>query len=429
MNIYRDIGRANDAFKKLEQNRFKCNFFTLKALLDHYVSMGDLVNVVNTFQAFKDNSIGYLNRHVMEAIIGLATNADRFEHRMLLQFLHSDEPEFKRAILYAIPKLVEHNQAMLVPDIIGAIHHNIDASVTRLFTEMARWGCNAEVYHHIWTKLDDMGFSIRSNLNAYKPALKGHSAELIKLILVEMHSSRDHHLQESCFEQLLKLACIDGLNELTEAINLMCGTYNVRPRLAFICDHIMPLLRKDLCYTKAVNVLCSTRIRAVDAIVAGTIGALSENDMSTAYYIASGKQVYLANDCIIRPLQKAYVSTKDTRRFVDFVCLITSRISKEYAFYLNTKETQATESTIADQRDRFVAKIIETTVLAQRSNTVENISLLDGFWHAGLNISDKQADNIRRRLKVKARSPIDTLLMKLSKTNADQQSTQPNIGE
>lgn len=130
--------------------------------------------------------------------------------------------------------------------------------------------------------------------------------------------------------------------------------------------------------------------------------------------------MYLANDCIIRPLQKAYVRTNDTSRFVDFVCLITSRISKEYAFYLNTKESQVTDSTIADQRNRFVAKIIETTVLAQRSNTVENISFLDGFWQAGLNISDKQADNIRRRLKVEARSPMDSLLVKLSKTNADQ---------
>lgn len=417
--MYRDIVKANDALIQLEENQFKCDFFTLKAFLDYYTSKGDIVNVINTFQEFKHNGIGYLNRHVMEAIIKLATNADVFDHRTLLQFFHSDESEFKRAILNAIPVLVERNHATLVPEIIGAINHNTGDSVNKLFTEMVRRHYDAEVYQRIWAKLDSMGFSIRSDVNAYKPALKGRSVELIKVILLEINLSPTHHLQDSYFEHLLMLSASDGVNELTKAINLMSGTYNVRPRLMFICKHIMPLLRKEMSHVDAVNVLCSTQIRSVDAVVAGIIAALTENDMSTAYYIASRNNVYLANDCIVEPLQRAYAKTKDVDRFIKFVCLIVQRISNEYGFLLSANKDQATKTHFLDQRRQFVARIVETTMLAQRSNIAENVNLLNGFLREDLAITSKQAENIRRKLKITAQSPIDQLLAMLSTINID----------
>lgn len=393
----------------METKGLRLNFATLKELTIYYLNKDDVQRVEEIFVLIKESDMVLLNRHVLDAILKISTSTTKTE---TLPFLHHLTPndEFKRAITDIIPKFVISNRSALLPKILGAVNHCTESSAEKLFKEMAEQGVSAKQFDRTWYNFKQIGFDIRSNISAYTPALHGQSSDLIKKILGAMHADPTVQLRQSHFRQLLKLEANRSVVDLINTIHLMCVIYKTRPHRDFIVSDILPLMRQTMTYPNALSKLQRTKLRIIDSIVACIIGALSENDMSTAHQIASNNAAYLAESYVIQPLQMAYRNTNDVDQFVRIVHLVADRITAENLYYVNGRRSKYTDSDVEEARDEFLGRIIRTTMRDQMPNIAENIRLLNGFLQLGLTISAKQSDGIRRALKIERDSEMGKLL-------------------
>lgn len=384
-------------------------------MLKYFIGKNDVKYVERTIELIKDSNMELLNRHVLQSILKLATG--NVNYQSLLSHLAPGD-EFQRAIIDIIPEFVECNRSAIIPEILGAIENNKAASAKYLFTEMSNRKCSAEEFDMVRRSFEKIGFDIKRNLDAYIPALRGQSYTLIVQILKAMQANPTKQLKPHHFDQLINLAGERGVVDLMAAINLMCTEYKIRPHREYISSIIMPLLRRTMTYRGALSKLRRTDIRLVDSIVASISGALSEDDMLTAHDIAKNSLVYLAIDCIVQPLQKAFQNTKDVHRFVQMVRLITERITAENLYHVNGRRIEYTESDVVKAQDEFLGKIIRSTMLAQRSNSADNSMLLKKFLQHGLRITERQSKYICRALQIQQSSEMGKLLSELTMTTA-----------
>lgn len=418
LRFFSDIDKVDDILKILEAKQLRLNFATLKELSNHYLNVNDVQNVEKIFVLIKESDMELLNRHVLQAILKLSTSSKDTKYRSLLHHLTADD-EFYRAISEFIPQFVKYHRSTLVAEILGVVNNDIAAAAKLLFKEMAVQQCSADEFNRTWRKFEEICFYMNSNINAYSPALYGQSSDLIKKILKTMYTKSTEKLRPSHFTQLLKLAADRNTSQLMDTLNLMCSTYKVRPRHEYIGTQILPLLRRTMTYPDALSKLRRTNIRFVDCILATVICLLNENDMLGAFNIATQNSAYLAKNYVIQPLQNAYRNTNDVDQFVQFVHLITERITAENLYHLSGRRTEYTELDVVKARDEFLGRIIRITMNDQKSNVDENIRLLRRFLQEGISISSKQADIIRVRLKVERSSDMDTLLEELTTMNLE----------
>lgn len=337
----------------------------------------------------------------------------------LIPFLVSNE-EFNRAIGKLMSEFVKCDKVELLPHIFKANDSKIDTNVKCMFTEMARANRPAAEYNNVWFELEEMNFHVRTHLEAYKPALQSQSSAIILEILQEMHSDPKEKLDESCFVQLMKLAADENRKKMNSVIDLMCTNYNIRPRLFFIASVIIPLLRKkDLDYVQIIGVLRKTKIRTADIILAGIQCALQENDLETAYLITTKYSACLADKTITIPLLKAYLSTQNVDAFVRLLRTIVDSITVTNLYHLKGASTQVTESDVVEEQERFLVQMIKKTLLAQRSNTPQNLRLLETLSKEGFCISSENLRSIRKLLNVAEGSDIDKAVKKLCTKQSD----------
>lgn len=398
--------------KKLEAKYLNLNVHTLCELLYYYIDKNDLSNVIDTLNQFNDNGIDCQNRHILNAMIQLS-EYELSDYKILLPYLVSNE-EFDRELAKLIPDFVSSGKAELLPHILEAIYLNIDKHIKYMFTEMVRENRPAAEYNRIWFQLEQINFRVQTNLDAYKPALKCESSALILEILLTMHSDPNETLDETCFEQLMKLAAEENTAKMNDVIDLMCTQYRIRPRLGFIVSAIIPLLRsKQFEYLNILQWLRKTKIRFVDCIAACIQCALKENDMQMAFLIATKYSAYLADKTITIPLLNAYLATKDVDGFVRLLRTIVDSITTTNLFHLRRASTQITQSDVIAEQEKFVEQIIRKTILAQRSDEPENLRFLQTLFREGFSISSRNSRSILKLINASADSDIDKALKEL----------------
>lgn len=379
----------------MEAKKLNLNIATLKELESYYLRKNDVPNVKRVFQLVRDIGMPLSNRDVLEAILKLSAGSTESVHyRALLGNLSPNE-ECQHAINDVMPEFVKCDRSTVVPEILEAVDPNIAASANSLFKEMAVQRCPAKEFEQVWQSFKQIGFDIHGNIPAYKPALRGQSYKLIKQILGAMDADPAEKLEPKHFDQFLKLAADRGMDELMDAINLMCTTYETRPNRDYISKNIMPLLRETMTYPDALLKLRKTDIRYTDCIFAGIIGALSEDDMQTAQFIVDNNTLYMAYDFIIQPLQSAYRNTKNVSLFARIVRLISERITIDNLYHMSKKQINYTEADIKKARDEFLGRTIRTTMRAQHKKNADNIKLLKGLLREGLIIPTTQTNQIR----------------------------------
>lgn len=409
--FYRDVAGGDYAWNLLNDKEFYINSTSLIAVLEFFINKNDLENVINTLLKMHENGFEHLNRHVLKAILKLST-AKSIDPLVLLQYLQPND-EFEKAIADAIPAFVKCSKAELMPHIFEAIPLNRESNTKYLFIEMVCRSRPADEFMNVWNSLEKHGFDIKTHLAAYKPALNGQLYALIQEILKHMQSDPTEKLYDSAFKRLLELAAENSGDHLMEAIKLMCSTYKIRPRSQFIDSTIIPLLMKQSNFSDAL-----VKLRYIDNIPVNYIGeacikaALSENDIHKAYDIASSNSGALQNTDIIQGLQKAYLTTHDTDEFVRFLRLIFDNIIGRN---LNSKRIQLGGS--HDKDDKLIENIIQSTIVAQKVDSEQNITLLNALSREGFTISDKCNKSIVRVLKVEGKSDIGKLLTELMASN------------
>lgn len=406
--------------EKLEAKCCSVDSYTLHELLCYHIRENAVDSVIDTFNQFKDNNFEYFNWRVLNAMLKLSA-CELSDYKRLIPFLVSNQ-ELDRALVKLTPEFVRSGKAEVLPHIFEAINLKIDTHVRYMFTEMVRQNRAAAEYSYVWFQLERMNFYIRTNLAAYKPVLKSQSSALILEILQQLHSDPKETLNENCFKQLMKLAAEENTGKMSDVINLMCTTYSVRPRLGFITSIIIPLLReKGLTYVQIVSWLRRTKIRLVDGIAACIQCTLSENDMKTACLIITTTKisVYLADETITIPLLNAYLATRDVDGFVRLLRLIVDSITVTNLYHLKRMSTQPTESDAIAEQQEFSAQMIRKTILAQRTNTPENLRLLQTLLRNGFSISSEKSRYLRKLLNVAEDSDIDRALKELCAKRSD----------
>lgn len=398
-----------DTVAKMREAGFSLNYYTLDALLKQQAKVGDIDGISKTFEMFKEFKVELLNRDIFNVICELGANGHSEHIEKLLSQL-SPSMELKRSLHNAIPQFVEKHQTALVLKILQSKQVNVVENAKILIEEMVKKSSSIAEFDEVKKGLEDMGITVKTNLNVFKSALASQSIDLIRLILDEMKAT-SMELNENSFAKLIQLAGEQGSAQVLDAINLMCKDFKVQPQISFVSDIILPALKAEDNPLLALGHLRMSPIPVRRSVVASIVNCLRSNDLNNAYSIAVGNNIHYALDMIKRPLIKAYVATEDSFKFVQLVRLIYDSISLVNT-YNRTSGVELAEADIQAQKQKFIDDILQTTLSSCSKKAM--LPLLKAFVDEGFSISTEQAQKILSQQKRDLQPEMKQMIEELS---------------
>lgn len=398
-----------DTIATLKESGYKVNAYTFEALLSHYGKSGDLENIQQTFEMFKEKNQEILNRDILNVMCDLAVNGHADKIDALIPSL-KPTIELRRSLVTAITKFVENKKSAIVPKLLKASDGNVIAKYKLLVQEMVRLSSSEEEFNEVFNCIEANGITMENNFDVFQPALESSSTEIIRKLLAHM-KSRSLPMTESVFEKLFQLAAKKGVNEVLDVVNLMCSDFGIQPQITFVRDVILPGLNVKENPVLAFYNLQTTKIRLRNVVIAIINQSLNRDDIKTAIDFASINKSYFGVGLITRPLLKAFTSTGDVQNFVSFARIIYDSFLRINDYYRDNKFSPAD---IQQKQKGFLDEILLSAITHRRVDSKLIVQLLEAFGEEGFRISPEQAEKIQKYLQVDDDTQIGRLLTKLS---------------